>query len=46
MAMEGDLILDGEHTMQCTQDALQNCIPETNVILLTNVTPTNSIKIF
>ena len=42
--MEGDLAWSAEHTMQCTDDALQNCTPEIYVILLTNVTPMSSIK--
>ena len=41
--MEGDQSLSGEHTMQYTDVLLQNCIPETDVILLTNVTPINLI---
>ena len=42
--MEGDLTWDGEHTIQCTDDVLWNCAPETCIILLTSVTPINSIK--
>ena len=42
--MEGDLTLGGKHTIQYTDDVLQNCIAETYIILLTNVTPINSIK--
>ena len=38
MVMEGDLTLDGEHIIQYTNDILQNCTPETYIILLTNVT--------
>ena len=38
MVMEGDLTLDGEHIIQYTDDVLQNCTPETYIILLTNVT--------
>ena len=34
----------GDHTLQCTDDVLRNCAPETCVILLTSVTPLNSIK--
>ena len=30
--------------MQYTDHVLQNCTPETYIILLTNVTPINSIK--
>ena len=44
MVMEGDLTWGGEHTIQCTEDMLQNCTPECYVILLTGVTPINSIK--
>ena len=44
MVMEGDLTWGGEHTMQYTDDILQNCTPETYIILLTNVTPMNSVK--
>ena len=43
MVME-DLTWGGEHTMQYTNDVLQNCTSETYIILLTNVTPINSIK--
>ena len=32
------------NTIQCTDDVLQNCAPETCAILLTSVTPTNSIN--
>ena len=42
--MEGNLTLDGEHTIQYTGDVLQNCTLETYILLLTNVTPVNSIK--
>ena len=35
MAMEGDLTWDGEHTVQYTDNVLQNCTPETYIILLT-----------
>lgn len=44
MAMEGDLTYGGKHTMQYTEDVLQNCILETCIILFTKVTPTNSTK--
>ena len=37
MVME-DLILDGEHTIQYTDDVVQNCTLETYIILLANVT--------
>ena len=43
--MDGDLTWGGEHTIQCTDDVLWNCAPETCVILLTSVTPINSIKV-
>ena len=46
MVMEGDLIWGGEHTIQYTDDVLQNCTPETYIILLTNVTSVYSIKKF
>ena len=36
--------MGGEHTMQYTYEVLQNCTPATYIILLTNVTPINSIK--
>ena len=42
--MEGDSTLGGEHIVQYTDDVLQNCTPETYVILSTNVTPINSVK--
>ena len=42
MVMEGDLTWSGEHTIQYTDDVLQNCTPETYIIL-TNVTPVNFI---
>ena len=45
MVTERDLTLDGEHTIQYTDDVLQNCTLENNMILLTNVIPINSIKI-
>ena len=38
------LDLGGEHTIQNTDDVLQNCTLETYIILLTSVTPINSIK--
>lgn len=31
--------LGDEHTAQYTDDGVQNCTPETYIILLTNVTP-------
>ena len=42
--MEGDLTLGGEHTIQCTDDVLQNYTSEIYTILLTSVIPINSIK--
>ena len=36
--MEGELTRGGEHTIQYTDHVLQNCIPETCIILLTNIT--------
>ena len=42
--MEGDSSQGGEHTIQYTDDVLQNCTPETYIILLTNATPIKSIK--
>ena len=42
--MEGDLTWGGEHTIQYTVDVLWNCASETCIILLTGVTPINSIK--
>lgn len=44
--IDGDgrkLHLDGEHALHYTHDALQNCIPETYVILSANVTPIDSV---
>ena len=32
MVMERDLTWGGEHTMQYTDNVLQNCMPETYVI--------------
>ena len=37
--MEGSLSWGGEHTIKYTDNILQNCIPETYIILLTNATP-------
>ena len=42
--MEGGFTWGGEHTIQYTDDVWQNCTPETYIILLTNVTPINSIQ--
>ena len=44
MVIERDLTWGSEHTIQCTDDVLWNCAPETCIILLTSVTPTHSIK--
>lgn len=44
MMLEGDWTLDGEHTMQCADDVLQNCTLETYTIVLTKITLINSIK--
>ena len=44
MVMDGDETWGGEHTTQCREDVLWNCAPETCIILLTSVTPINSIK--
>ena len=42
--IEEELTWGDEHPIHDTDDVLQNCIPGTNIILLTNVTPINSIK--
>ena len=39
--MDGDLTWGGEHTVQCTDDVLWNCAPETCLILSL---PINSIE--
>ena len=49
MVMEGgingnELTWVGEHTIQYTDAVLQNYTLETYVIVLTNVTPTNSVN--
>ena len=44
MVMERDLIFGAGHTVQYTDDGLQNCTHETYIILLTNVTPIHSIN--
>ena len=36
--------LGGEHTLQCADDVLWNCAPETCIILLTSVTSINATK--
>ena len=43
MVMEGDLTWGGEYTIQYADDIVQNCIPETYIMSLVNVTPINSI---
>ena len=45
MMMEDDLTLSGGHTVQYTDLVLQKCAVETYMILLTNVTPINLIKL-
>ena len=45
MVMEGDMTWGGEHTIQYADDVSQNCTLETYMILLTDVTPINSIKV-
>lgn len=42
--LERGLTWAGEHTTQQTDDVAYNCAPETYAILLTTVTPRNSIK--
>ena len=44
MFMEGDLTWGSGHTIQYTDDVLQNCALETYITLLNNVIPINSIK--
>ena len=41
---DGNLTWGGEYTIQCTDNVLWNCAPETCIILLTSVAPINSIK--
>ena len=36
--MGGDLTWGGKHTIQCADDVLQTCAPETCIIVLTSVT--------
>ena len=38
------MLTKGDLTLGVADDGLQNCVPETYIILLTNVTPRNSIK--
>ena len=42
--MGGNLTLGGEHTVEHTDDVMQNDTPETCIISLTRDTPINSIK--
>ena len=42
--MDGDVTWGGEHTVQCTDDVLWNCAPETCIILLVSVVPISSMK--
>lgn len=44
MMMKEILSLGSECTMHSADDALQNCILETYIMLLTHVTPTSVIK--
>ena len=44
MMMDGVLPWGGGHTIQHTDGVLQNCAPETSILLLASVTPRNSIK--
>ena len=45
MVTEGDLTVGGEYTIQYADDILWNCAPDSYIILLTTVTPINSLKI-
>ena len=42
--MEGDLTWGGEHAIQYIDDVLQDCAPKTCIMLLSSVTPIDSIK--
>ena len=44
MVTEGDLSLGDEHTIQCTDDVLQNCTLKSYIILLINTAPIISMK--
>ena len=44
MVIEGGLTWGRKHTIQDTDFVLQNCVPETYIISLTNAIPINSIK--
>ena len=42
--VDRDFTRGDEHTMQCIHNMLYNCAPEICILLLTGVTPINSIK--
>lgn len=42
---QGDSTLGGKHTTRCTDDVLWSCTLEICTVLLTNITPVNSISI-
>ena len=44
MGMERELVIGGEHTIQCADDVLFSSRFETSVVLLSNITSMNSIK--
>ena len=44
--LEGNLTLGGNHTIQYTDDVLQNWTPETSLIVLTHIIPINSINTY
>ena len=44
MFTDGDQTSGAKHTMEYTEDVSLNCILETYIMLLTNVTPINLIK--
>lgn len=44
MAQLGEGERDPQCTVQCTDDVIENCTPETHVIVLTHVTQIKSIK--
>lgn len=41
----GERTVRGEPTMQCVHDVIEDRTPETRIILLTNVTPMNLLKL-
>ena len=43
--VEGDLTWSSKQTIQYADDVLQNCIPETYIILLINISAIKPIKI-